>query len=105
MRTTRTLVIEVDSDEVLLGEPVTVRVRDRLQNPIEGVTVSSRRKAVRTDETGRCRIAFHAPGLWSLTATKFSEGELTYRPATTLIRAVTRPAMAQRVRRIAACSE
>ncbi|ELY66372.1 MULTISPECIES: hypothetical protein [Natronococcus] len=105
MRTTRSLVIETDTDEVLLGEPVTIRVRDRLQNPLEGVTVSTRRKGVRTDETGRCQLTFHAPGLWSLTATKPSEGEITYRPATTLLRAVTRPAMARRVRRIAALSE
>jgi hypothetical protein len=101
MRTTRSLVIDIETDEVLVGESVTLRVRDRLQNPVEGATVVSRQKAVRTDETGRCRLTFRAPGLWSITATKSAEEPITYKPAATLVRAITRPAMAQRVRRIA----
>jgi hypothetical protein len=104
MRTTRTLVLDVETDEVLVGEPVTVRVRDRLHNPIEGATVATRRKYATTDETGRCRFSFHAPGLWSLTATKSAQGETTYRPTAALVRAITRPAMAQRIRRIAGTS-
>lgn len=101
MRTTRSLVIDIETDEILVGDSVTLRVRDRMQNPIEGATVTSRRKAVRTDESGRCRLTFRAPGLWSITATKSGGGRITYKPAATLIRAITRPAMAQRVRRIA----
>jgi hypothetical protein len=104
MRTTRTLVLEVETDEVLVDEPVTVRVRDRLHNPVEGATVATRRKYVTTDKTGRCQLSFHAPGFWSLTATKAAEGELTYKPGAALVRAITRPAMAQRIRRIAGYS-
>ena len=104
MRTTRSLVLDVETDEVLVGEPITVRVRDRLHTPVEGATVASRHKYARTDETGRCQLTFHAPGFWSLTATKASEGELTYRPTAALVRVITRPAMAQRIRRIAGYS-
>ncbi|WP_306058601.1 carboxypeptidase regulatory-like domain-containing protein [Natronococcus wangiae] len=105
MGTTRSLVLEAETDEVRVGDSVTFRVRDRMRNPVEGATVISRQKRVRTDETGRCRLAFHSPGFWSITAIKSSEGNLSYKPGTAAVRAITRPAAFQRVRRIAAYSE
>ncbi|TYL38910.1 hypothetical protein CV102_10410 [Natronococcus pandeyae] len=105
MGTTRSLVLEAETDEVKVGDAVTVRVRDRMHNPVEGATVISRRKKVQTDETGRCQLTFRSPGFWTITAIKSSTEEVTYRPGTTLVRAITRPAAFQRVHRIATYSE
>lgn len=105
MGTTRSLVLEAKTDEVRVGDTVTFRVRDRMQNPVEGATVISRRKKAQTDETGRCQLTFRSPGFWTITAIKSSEGEVRYRPGTALVRAITRPAAFQRVQRIATYSE
>nr|WP_252490421.1 carboxypeptidase regulatory-like domain-containing protein [Natronococcus sp. CG52] len=105
MRRTRSLVLEAETGEVKVGDSVTFRVRDRSRKPVEGAIIVSRQKRARTDETGLCRLTFRSPGFWTVTAMKSPTGETTYKPTTTVVRAITRPAMAQRVRRIATYSE
>ncbi|MFC7231614.1 carboxypeptidase regulatory-like domain-containing protein [Saliphagus sp. GCM10025308] len=74
-------------DEILVGEPVTVRVRDHWKRPVEGVTIrTSRRILGRTDDTGRCRIELAAPGFWKLLVVKSPDERFAYEPLTALVR-------------------
>lgn len=91
----RPLALEA-ADEAVVGEPVTFRVRD-WNKPVEGARVVSHTETAVTDRTGRCRLTFHAPGFWTVTAVKPADGDTVYEPATALVRAITEAASRGRV--------
>ncbi|WP_121743000.1 carboxypeptidase regulatory-like domain-containing protein [Natronorubrum halophilum] len=91
MRVKRPLILELSRHEVPVGQPVTVRARDKGNRPIEGAIVEAGSKRKRTDERGLCEITFHAPGFWRLVARKSPTDRVAYKPASTLVRAVPRP--------------
>ncbi|MEY7852255.1 carboxypeptidase regulatory-like domain-containing protein [Natrarchaeobius sp. A-rgal3] len=90
MRIERSLVLEVVPREVAVGEPITVRVRDRTNRPIEGAVVDVGTRRERTDSDGRCEITVRSPGFWKVVAQKMPTDRVAYEPATTLVRAVPR---------------
>ncbi|WP_255167693.1 DUF4198 domain-containing protein [Natrononativus amylolyticus] len=96
----RPLVLEADTDEPVVGEPVTIRARD-WNKPVEGVTVSSHTETAVTDESGRCQLTLRAPGFWKITAIKSPDEYVAYRPTTVLVRAISKAASRGRVQRLA----
>jgi len=90
MQIERPLVLEISRHEVPVGQPITIRVRDNGNRPIEGAVVEAGSKRKRTDERGRCEITFHSPGFWKLLAAKSPTDRVRYEPATSLVRAVPR---------------
>ena len=90
MQIERPLVLEVSRHEVAVGRPIVVRVRDNGNRPIEGAIVEAGSKRKRTDDRGRCEIAFHSPGFWKLEAIKSPTERVRYESATNLVRAVPR---------------
>ncbi|WP_207590426.1 carboxypeptidase regulatory-like domain-containing protein [Halomontanus rarus] len=98
MKVDRQLVLEIDRDDVVVGDTVTVRVRDEWNRPIEGALVRSDAEGTRTDESGQCRLTFREPGFWTLVATKSSTEHVGYERARQLLRVVpetTSPRAAQ----------
>lgn len=100
MRIERPLVLEISRHEVPVGRPITVRVRDGGNRPIEGAIVEAGTKRERTDERGRCEITFHSPGFWKLHAAKSPTDRVAYAPASSLVRAVPRSRTGQRPGRV-----
>lgn len=96
----RPLVLETDTDEAVVGEPLTIRVRD-WNRPVEGVTVISHTERATTDDRGRCQLTLRAPGFWKIVAVKSPGEYVAYKPARTVIRAVSKAAAKQRVNRLA----
>lgn len=90
MRVSRTLVIEVSRREVSVGEPITVRVRDKSNRPVEGAAVTVGSKRTRTNARGLCELTIESPGFWKLTARKSPTERVAYRPTARLLRAVPR---------------
>ncbi|NUC72043.1 carboxypeptidase regulatory-like domain-containing protein [Haloterrigena sp. SYSU A558-1] len=100
MQIERSLVLEISRHEVPVGRPITVRVRDKGNNPIEGALVEAGSKRKRTDGRGRCEIAFRSPGFWKLVATKSPTERVRYRSTSTLVRALPRSTTDRRPRRV-----
>ncbi|MXV64407.1 carboxypeptidase regulatory-like domain-containing protein [Natronorubrum sp. JWXQ-INN-674] len=90
MRIERQLVLEISRHEVPVGRPVSVRVRDRGNRPIQGAVVEAGSKRKRTDAQGRCELTFRSPGFWKVVATKPSTERVTYDPTADLVRALPR---------------
>lgn len=88
MKVDRQLVLEIDRDDVVVGDTVTVRVRDEWNRPIEGALVRSDAEETRTDESGQCRLTFREPGFWTLVATKSPTEHVAYERARQLLRVV-----------------
>ncbi|RQG89771.1 carboxypeptidase regulatory-like domain-containing protein [Natrarchaeobius halalkaliphilus] len=100
MRTERDLILEIDRRETTVETPLTVRVRDRENRPIEDAIVSVGTQRRRTDSAGRCEITIRSPGFWKLTATRRSSNRVSYRPTAALVRAVSRATPVRRTHRL-----
>lgn len=100
MRVKRSLVLEISRRELPVGRPLTVRVRDNRNQPVEGAIVEAGSKRKQTDESGRCEITFHSPGFWKLIAVKSPTDRVAYTPDATLVRALPRSTVARTGRRV-----
>ncbi|WP_436343662.1 carboxypeptidase-like regulatory domain-containing protein [Natronorubrum sp. FCH18a] len=99
MKVERPLVLEISRHEIPVGRPITVRVRDSGNRPIEGAVVEAGSKRERTDASGRCEITFRSPGFWKLVARKSPTERVSYEPAVSLVRAMPRSSTGRRPRR------
>ncbi|OIB56463.1 hypothetical protein [Natrialba sp. SSL1] len=101
MATSRQLTVDLADTEAIIGRPLTIRVRDSSCRPVEGAIVSTATgsKTARTNADGYCQLTFHSPGFWQLFVTRESDERHTYRPTTTVVRAITAGAATQRTRR------
>lgn len=88
MKIDRQLVLEIDRDDVAVGDTVTIRVRDDWHRPVAGALVRIGKSEQRTDESGRCQFTFREPGFWTLVAIKRSTDRVAYDPAKLLLRVV-----------------
>lgn len=91
MKTVRPLVLDLDRDDVPVGEPLAVRVRDGRGKPVADALVASARSEARTGPDGRCRLTFRAPGFRRVVAAKEPGEHVAYEPTSALVRAVTGP--------------
>ena len=99
MQIERSLVLEISRHEVPVGRPITLRVRDRGNRPIEDALVETGSKRKRTDDHGLCEITFHSPGFWKIVAEKSPTERVRYGQASTLVRAMPRSTTARPPRR------
>lgn len=99
MRVKRQLVLGIGRREFPVGRPVTVRVRDESNRPVEGATVEVGTQRTRTDERGLCEITLRSPGFWKLVARKPPTDRVAYESTTGLVRALPRSTVAGSTRR------
>ena len=99
MQVERPLVLELSRHEMPVGRPITLRVRDRGNRPIEGALIKAGTKRKRTDERGRCELAFHSPGFWKVVVAKSPTDRVRYQSTATLVRAMPRSSTSRRPRR------
>lgn len=100
MTVERDLRLDLERREVAVGTPITVRVRDTQNRPIENAVVRSEHARNETDDEGSCELAFLAPGFGRIVASKSPSERETYRPTTELVRVVPEPLPASRLERI-----
>lgn len=82
--------VSVDSQEVTVGEPVTVTVTDENGAPLEGAIVQLPAGSEVTGESGQCTVAFEAPARAQVRASKRGDA-IIYTPARETVRVTAAP--------------